>query len=105
MTTENPALGNLLNDIPASWRSEIESRLDTGENVVTSVEVDLDARLHFVKGIMVLTNKRILARTPGETIWRDWPYRKGLHLKHHDHAGVGHLEVVDATGGRARWRF
>ncbi|MGZ3237822.1 MAG: ABC transporter transmembrane domain-containing protein, partial [Burkholderiaceae bacterium] len=105
MTTENPASDISHNEIPAEWRAEVESQLDTQENVVTAVEVDLDARLHFVKGLVVVTNKRILARAPGETIWHDWPYRQGLQLKHHDHAGVGHLEIVDETGRLASWRF
>ncbi|MGZ3254271.1 MAG: ABC transporter, partial [Burkholderiaceae bacterium] len=105
MTTDNLASDISHNEIPAEWRAEVGSRLDTGENVITAVEVDLDAKLHFVKGLVVVTNKRILARAPGETIWRDWTYRKGLQLKHHDHAGVGHLEIVDQTGRLASWRF
>jgi ATP-binding cassette, subfamily B, bacterial len=105
MTTENLASDISLNEIPFEWRAEVQLQLDTAENVITAVEVDLDARLHFVKGLVVVTNKRILSRTPGETIWRDWPYRKDLQLKHHDHAGVGHLEIVDQMGRLAGWRF
>ena len=37
--------------------------------------------------------------------WRDWPYRAGLQLRHHDHAGVGHLELVDEHALLAAWRF
>ncbi|MGO4468192.1 ABC transporter, partial [Pseudoduganella sp. RAF53_2] len=46
-----------------------------------------------------------MARAPGETVWRDWTYRRGMSLKLHDHAGVGHLELVDDMGRLASWRF
>jgi len=65
----------------------------------------LDARLHFVRGLVVATNLRILSRAGGETTWQEWDYREGLSLHHHDHAGVGHLELVDANGLLASWRF
>ena len=53
---------------------------------------------------MLVTNQRLLSRAPDAT-WRAWPYRPGLTLKHHDHAGVGHLELMDAQGLLATWRF
>nr|WP_229445168.1 ABC transporter ATP-binding protein [Massilia sp. Leaf139] len=69
------------------------------------MEVDLDAKLRFTKGILVVTNRRLLSRAPGETVWRDWAVASGRALRHHDHAGVGHLELVDANGRLAAWRF
>jgi ATP-binding cassette subfamily B protein len=61
--------------------------------------------LHFTKGILVVTERRLLAKSPGDTEWRDWPYRAGLQLRHHDHAGIGHLELVDEHALLAAWRF
>jgi len=91
--------------LPEHWQTDVEKKLAPGENVLSSVEVDLDAKLRFTKGILVITSRRLLARAPGETIWRDWSYRAGLRLRHHDHAGVGHLELVDEHGLLAAWRF
>lgn len=54
---------------------------------------------------MVVTNLRLLACAPGQSEWREWPYRAGLQLRHHDHAGVGHLELIDSEGLLAAWRF
>jgi ATP-binding cassette subfamily B protein len=109
MTTQqlvSPAsLAIATSSLPEHWQDEVAQRLASGENVLTSVEVDLDARLHFKKGILVVTERRLLARSPGETEWRDWPYRQGMALHHHDHAGVGHLELVDQQGLLAAWRF
>ncbi|EZP40112.1 putative ABC transporter ATP-binding protein [Janthinobacterium sp. HH104] len=47
----------------------------------------------------------MLARSPGDTTWKSWSFRHGLRLTHHDHAGVGHLELFDDHGRLASWRF
>jgi ATP-binding cassette subfamily B protein len=91
--------------LPDQWLPDVEKKLFPGENVLTSVEVDLDAKLRFTKGIVVVTDRRLIARAPGESEWREWSYRPGLQLKHHDHAGVGHLELLDQQGRLAAWRF
>ncbi len=95
----------LPNAVPERWMPDVAKQLLPGENVLSSIEVDLDAKLRFVKGIVIVTDRRLLARAPGETVLREWDYRPGLALKHHDHAGVGHLELVDANGRLASWRF
>jgi ATP-binding cassette subfamily B protein len=105
MTQSHPAADSALADISETWRAEVEKQLIAGENVVTSVEVDLGAKLHFSRGLIVLTERRIVARAPGETTWKAWEVRPQLHLKHHDHAGVGHLELSDDGGRLAVWRF
>jgi ATP-binding cassette subfamily B protein len=91
--------------LPERWESDIEKQLEPGETVCAGVELDLDARLRFTKGLVVVTTTRLLARAPGEQAWRSWRYRSELALSHHDHAGVGHLELVDAHGLLAAWRF
>ncbi|WP_338761715.1 ABC transporter ATP-binding protein [Massilia sp. METH4] len=91
-------------ELPEIWRSDTQLQLAPGENVQSALEVDLDSKLHFAKGIVLLTDRRILAHAPGES-WLSWPYRAGMALKLHDHAGVGHLELVDELGRLAAWRF
>jgi ATP-binding cassette, subfamily B, bacterial len=91
--------------LPDRWQADVAKRLAPGENVLSAVEVDLDARLHFRQGLLVVTQHRLIARAPGDDEWRDWRYRDGLQLRHHDHAGVGHLELVDENGLLAAWRF
>jgi ATP-binding cassette subfamily B protein len=98
-------LSILASSLPEHWQADVANKLAPGENVLSSVEVDLDAKLHFTKGILVVTNRRLMGRAPGETVWRDWPYRAGLELRHHDHAGVGHLELTDEHARLAAWRF
>ncbi|NDY91210.1 cyanophycin metabolism-associated ABC transporter [Ideonella livida] len=84
--------------------------LDAGENVLAALEVDLDARLHFTSGQLLLTDRRLWARTDGATTWQSWPLTPGWRLHHHDHAGVGTLQLrePDGAGGEravAAWRF
>ncbi len=109
MTTQQLAvpttLAALTGFVPDGWDDDVRKQLASGENVLTGVEVDLDTKLRFTKGMLVVTNRRLLSRAPGESVWRDWAYQPGLVLRHHDHAGVGHLELVDPHGLLAGWRF
>ncbi len=107
MTTTQISPDHPLNLLPERWRLDLEKQLAAQENVLSAVEVDLDIKLHFVKGLIVVTDQRLLSRAPGETEWKDWAYAAtgGLQLKHHDHAGVGHLELMNDKGRLASWRF
>ena len=105
MTTEALALSALPQELPAVWREPLAAQLLPQENVLAVLEVDLDARLHFVKGLIVVTSQRLLARNGGDTEWKSWNYRAGLQLRHHDHAGVGHLRLLDTASLLAGWCF
>jgi ATP-binding cassette subfamily B protein len=91
--------------LPQSWQMELKQQIAAGENVLSAFEVDLDNKLRFVKGLIVVTNHGILSRAAGETNWNRWSYKKDLQLTHHDHAGVGHLQLSDHHGLLASWRF
>jgi ATP-binding cassette, subfamily B, bacterial len=79
-----------------------------GENVRAVLVVDLDAQLRFATSQLTLTNHRLIgpAADGAPATWRITPT---LRMHHHDHAGVGSLELVDTSGGVerriARWRF
>jgi len=99
--SESPVPG----DLSARWREATQSQLRPQENVLAALEVDLDANLHFVSSVVMVTNQRLLSQASGADLWQEWVYRDGLELRHHDHAGVGHLNLVDAKGLLATWRF
>jgi ATP-binding cassette subfamily B protein len=105
MTIEIPALSLLPSDLSRSWREQLQMQLHPEENVLATLEVDLDSRLHFVKGLVLVTSERLLSRIDGESDWKQWSYQAGLTLQHHDHAGVGHLNLLDPDGLLATWRF
>ena len=73
--------------------------------MLAHLELDLDSSLRFVPGIVVLTNVRLLSRSRAETDWHSWPCSADMVLKHFDHAGVGTLELHDATSRLAGWRY
>ncbi|MDB5744332.1 MAG: transporter related protein [Polaromonas sp.] len=89
----------------------LHSQLATDENVLCTLPVDLDAQLHFARGLLALTNRRLLACSSTGS-WASWPVggsAGALALRHFDHAGVGTLELHDTGSGAARrlasWRF
>ncbi len=63
------------------------------------LEIDLDSSLAFRSSLIVLTARDIRC---GDC---SWPLTPELSLTHHDHAGVGMLELDDATGRLACWRY
>ena len=82
-----------------------QTPLRPAENALGSLQVDLDHRLHFGSAELQLTNQRLIARFPDATGWQSWELRPGLRLLHHDHAGVGTLELRDEASRLAAWRF
>lgn len=105
MTVEIAPDGYQRGNVPLAWQQQVAAQLERGEVGIAAVELDLDHRLRFAKGLIVITSCRVLARAPGDSQWRAWGFRPGLSLRHHDHAGVGHLDIVDETGLLASWRF
>ncbi len=104
MTFDVSVVPSPAGEVPAAWRQAIQSHLHTQENVCACLEVDLDERLHFAPSVVLATNQRLISLEQGGAA-QDWPYRADLALSHHDHAGVGHLELLDAQGLLQRWRF
>jgi ATP-binding cassette subfamily B protein len=56
--------------------SDVTAQLHAGENVLAALEVDLDTRLHFVQGLVVVTNERLLSRDGTERELAEWPFRR-----------------------------
>ena len=104
MTNQIPVPELLMTDLSNDWRAEVQTQLQADENVLALLEVDLDNKLCFVQGLVLVTNQRLLSRAP-DASWHAWAYRPGLILRHHDHAGVGHLALNDAKGRLAAWCF
>ncbi|PKO46438.1 MAG: ABC transporter [Betaproteobacteria bacterium HGW-Betaproteobacteria-4] len=91
--------------LPGRWAADVDAKLAAGEKPQAWLEIDLDNRLQFAAGLVIVTDRRFLACAPGDTRWQEWPLRGGLTLNHHDHAGVGALELVDENGRLATWRY
>ena len=92
-------------DIAPPWRDALQVQLRPQERVCAVLELDLDTQLRFAKGLLVITNQRLLSNNGTDAQWQFWPYTAGLQLQHHDHAGVGHLHLLNAEQRLATWRF
>lgn len=104
MISEASAAATRLTDVPSRWHDTVKKQLHPQENVLAVLEVDLDSRLHFVNSLIMATSQRLLW-VQADGTGQAWPYRSDLALQHHDHAGVGHLDLVDGQGLLATWRF
>ena len=105
MTTAGPKISpSATTALPDPWRGEISAMLAPGESIVTSLELDLTLRLRFGRGVVVLTERQLLAKDPDGSGWRRWDLGAGLVLEHRDHAGIGTLRLLDANGLQACWR-
>ncbi|MFZ5606133.1 MAG: ABC transporter ATP-binding protein [Pseudomonadota bacterium] len=91
--------------LPAHWQEPLQQRLQPGETTLAALAIDLDDALHYGDGVLVLTDRRLLARLPRATQWQDWTLTSDLRLHHGDHAGVGQLELVDARRRLFHCRF
>ncbi|NTV71280.1 MAG: ABC transporter ATP-binding protein [Azonexaceae bacterium] len=105
MTLNSQILAGNEPTLPGQWATELEAKLAAGEKPQAWLEIDLDNRLQFASGLVIVTDRRLLAYAPGDTSWQEWPLRGGLTLNHNDHAGVGALELVDEKGLLATWRY
>jgi ATP-binding cassette subfamily B protein len=105
MKTVSPTVLSARQLIPSPWQHDLQARLRQNETVIAGLELDLDANLCFAPGIVIVTNLRLLFKTSDLTEWKEWAYREGLTLAHHDHAGVGTLELHDEQSRLATWRY
>ncbi|MBP6188721.1 MAG: ABC transporter ATP-binding protein [Azonexus sp.] len=105
MTPNAPILAGNDPALPGHWAPAVETKLATGEKIQAWLEIDLDNRLQYAAGLVLVTDRRFLAFAPGNTHGQEWPLRGGLTLGHFDHAGVGALELVDENGQLATWRY
>ncbi|WP_300317236.1 ABC transporter ATP-binding protein [Accumulibacter sp.] len=91
--------------LPASWSAGVHALLASDEQVLAWLEIDLDARLRFAPGLIVVTSRRLLAMADDDRQGQSWTYRPGLRLRRHDHAGVGALELSDTESLLGQWRY
>ena len=112
------------NAIPDAWykllselRDAAESQLQPGESMLAWLEFDLDRQLHFSRGLVILTDQRLLSvsqdgeggidRHDGDhrAPCRSWPLKTDTELRTRDEGGAGTLELLDAQRRLAHWRF
>jgi ATP-binding cassette subfamily B protein len=105
MTQSSPTSAPNLARAQDPWSVELGSSLAPEETVLAGLQLDLDARLHFTQGWLVVTHRRLIGRAPGGKDLQSWDIAPGMTLSHTDHAGVGTLELSDGQRRLASWRY
>jgi ATP-binding cassette, subfamily B, bacterial len=91
MQTAHAAIGTLPPSVPIS-------------KVLARMATDLDERGHFAAGQLVLTATD-LWHEDAKLGWSSTAIAPGMSLHHTDLSGVATLDLIDASGLQARWRF
>ncbi len=103
-------VANSTGAIPPNLKKELQAQLLPNEDVITWFEPNLDAKLRFGSGFVVLTNLGVLARQPSskaESIspWLRWELSDIREIKKLDRAGLGILELLGDKKILEAWRF
>jgi ATP-binding cassette subfamily B protein len=104
-------------------RADLEKQFRAGETPLAWFEPDLDTQLRYARGVVVLTDRRLLAWEPAteepggspqknclpqETYrgsWQSWPLDDGVSLKAREQGGVGALELLAPGRRMVTWRY
>jgi ATP-binding cassette subfamily B protein len=106
-TNDSPPVGGI---VPSAYSARFKVEAQPRESPIAWLQLDLDADLHFADGLVVLTDRRLIAFEPqnGETTppaVEAWPLYATSGLTASEHAGVGSLELFSGEKRLARWRY
>lgn len=104
MTPLSTAESPLNITLPSGWSNAAMALLEPDEQVLAWLEPDLDDKLYFATGAIVLTARRLLSRAPNAQDWLVWNISATHSLQHRDHAGVGTIELFSDGQRLAIWR-
>ncbi len=102
---------------PEWVRTLAGSKLEPGESPLTWFEPDLNHRLFYAPGLVVLTDRRVLsfewdpAKSPNgrhpedASSLRVWPLHSVSSISTRDQSGIGALELFGPDGLLAWWRY
>jgi ATP-binding cassette subfamily B protein len=92
--------------MPSVWRPEVTAQLAAGEEPVGWFEPDLNSDLDFAAGLLVLTDRRLLAASgTADRSWRTWRLADIAKLRARDAAGVGALDLLGRSALEATWQY
>ena len=110
LTSANSATPNTLLTVPDAFLGELNAQLQPGEEVLAWFEPNLDAKLRFGNGLVVLTNKAVIARQPmppglPTAPWSRWEFSEVREIRKLDRTGLGILELLGEKKLLQAWRF
>ena len=101
-----PSVHDAWQNIQPGLRSTVENHLESGETPVAWFEPDLDTRLNYSCGLVVLTDRRVLSvdsaeqlstesTTPPDALrFQSWPLDSLATLRTREYASVGALDLA-----------
>ncbi len=93
-------------NLPAAWESDVAAHLLPGEVVHAWLEPDLSDKFHYAKGLVAITERRLLAwDAPGGSQPQVWQLSDIASFRLKEHFGVGTLDALGRTQLLVRWRF
>ena len=110
LSNANPATPTIPSTIPNAFKKELDAQLRPGEEVMAWFEPNLDAKLRFGNGIVVLTNMAVIARQPTppgalSAPWSRWELSDVREFRKLDRTGLGILELLGEKKLLQAWRF
>jgi len=94
-------LDTTCNQLPEPLRGMVQAMLAPGESLRAVFQPDLDDRLKYFEGLVVLTDRRLLAREGSEL--RTWPLAQVERLQARDRGGLATLEALGPNARLACW--
>ena len=117
VSSRSNAILDAWQNVPESLRAVVDRHLLPDETPVAWFESDLDTRLNYAQGLLVLTDRRLVSvepdreapiaeqNTPPTLKCRDWLLAAGLTLRAKEQGGAGALELVGPDCRLGEWRY
>jgi len=105
MNTEVTITPTLATTFIPLWEKRLRPELDSGENALAVLEVDLDLNGQFIHSLVAVTEKQLFAWDSHKNLWQKWALSAELELRVFDYAGIGTLELRNKKKRLAHWRF
>ena len=84
---------SLVPALPRHWQALATDQIQHTESVRAWFETDLTAELHYARGLVLLTDTRIVHLVDGAGA-QAWGLGTELLLNHSEHGGVGTVELL-----------
>ncbi len=91
----SPSVSPLVPILPPAWQERLQPMLQPGEHLLAWIQTDLNSKLMYSDGVLVLTETRLLSADSPDACWQAYPLEPMMRMRRRDHAGVATLELVD----------
>ncbi len=104
----------ILPALPDAWRRTALEQLETGEVIHAWFTPDLASSLRYAAGLVLLTDRRVLAAEAPSTAagddvtaarWNSWLLASIANVRAKERSGLGTLELFGADSRLAAWRY